>query len=113
VRADLSAGAIAKAGVAAMAEVVRRLKIDARWVLYGHTHRRGPLPGEDDWEFGKTRLLNTGSWVHAATLLGPTAERSGYWPGTVAIVGESGAPELVHALDQWSRADLARLPESK
>jgi len=109
VGADLSPRAIAKAGIAAMGTVVERLGISAAHVIFGHTHRRGPLPGDPGWTTGSTSLWNTGSWVYAPTLLGETAAESPYWPGTVAIVGEQGPPELHHVLDGLSRKDLAAM----
>ena len=102
VRADLSAGAIARAGFEAMAEVVSDLAIDARHVIFGHTHRRG-TPTEQ----GEVKLWNTGSWVHAPGLLGATAARSPYWPGTICIVDDAGDPELHHLLDDLTREQLA------
>lgn len=110
VRSDVSPGALARGGVAAMDEVVTRLGIDrrARHVIFGHTHRRGPLPGEQAWiTAGGTTLHNSGSWVHTPTLLGAEAAGSGYWPGTVAFVGDQGPPQLRHLLDGWTRALLA------
>ena len=108
VRADLSPNAITRAGVDAMSEVVERLKIDAKWVLFGHTHRRGPLAEEDPWvtENGAT-LLNTGSWVHSPSLLRSSSSGSAYWPGTIAMIEDDGEPELIHLLDEWTREDLA------
>ena len=106
VRSDLSPGAITRAGLAAIAAVVERLAIDAEHLIFGHTHRRGPMQGEAGWRAGATSLWNTGSWVHAPTLLGATAAESPYWPGTVALLGESGPPELRHVLDDLKRADL-------
>lgn len=109
VRADLSPGAITRAGIAAMGEVVERLGIDAEHVIFGHTHRRGPLPGEGEW--GESlRLWNTGSWVHSPSLLGSRAEGSAYWPGTVIFVGDDGPPAPEHLLDGWTREDLAEEP---
>jgi hypothetical protein len=108
VAADLSPGAITRAGVAAMGEVTERLDLRARHVIFGHTHRRGPLPGEGDWGADDgPRLWNTGSWVHSPSLLRESAERSAYWPGTVAIVDDEGPPRLEHLLDHWTREDLA------
>jgi predicted phosphodiesterase len=104
VRSDLSAGAIASAGFEAMAGVVEALAIDAEHVIFGHTHRRGTPK-----QRGPVALWNTGSWVHAPGLLGPTAGQSPYWPGTIALVGESGPPELRHLLDDLSREDLAAI----
>jgi predicted phosphodiesterase len=106
VSADLSAGAITRAGLAAIADVAERLDIGAEHLIFGHTHRRGPLSGEEGWTAGDTTLWNTGSWVHAPTLLGPTAATSPYWPGTVAVVDDEGSPELRHLLDDLERPDL-------
>ncbi|HYH60934.1 MAG TPA: metallophosphoesterase [Solirubrobacterales bacterium] len=107
VRADLSPNAISRAGVDAMSEVVERLEINAEWVLFGHTHRRGPLAGEDEWVTKNgARLLNTGSWVHSPSLLRSSSKGSAYWPGTICILDDKGPPELVHLLDEWTREDL-------
>lgn len=109
VRADLSPNAISRAGVEAMDDVAVRLEIHARHVIFGHTHRRGPLASEDEWrprEDGPN-LWNTGSWVHSPSLLRSTAKGSAYWPGTVGIVEDEGPPELVHLLDGWTREELA------
>ena len=108
VRADLSPGAITRAGVNAMGEVVERLGIDARHVIFGHTHRRGPMPSEDEWRRDDEGpcLWNAGSWVHSPSLLRSTAADSPYWPGTVAFVDEDGPPRLEHLLDEWTREDL-------
>jgi hypothetical protein len=107
VGSDLSPGAITRAGIGAMATVVERLGISAQHVIFGHTHRRGPLPADSGWSAGQASLWNTGSWVHTPTLLGRTAAESPYWPGTVAIVGDEGPPLLDHALDHFSREQLA------
>ncbi|CAN5147726.1 hypothetical protein BH24ACT23_BH24ACT23_03790 [soil metagenome] len=109
VRADMSPNAISSAGVRAMAEVVEGLEVDAAHVIFGHTHRRGPLPNEEEWTArnGKTLLLNTGSWVHSPSLLRSSSEGSAYWPGTVCIVEDDGPPRLEHLLDEWTREDLA------
>src|SRR2546430_1555401 len=42
-KADLSGVALRSAGLQAMGEVVARLGIGARHVIFGHTHRSGPL----------------------------------------------------------------------
>jgi hypothetical protein len=107
VGSDLSPGAITKAGIAAIGTVVERLEVAADHVIFGHTHRRGPLPGDSAWQAGSASLWNTGSWVHAPALLGRTAAESPYWPGTVAIVDDDGPPQLVHVLDHLDREELA------
>ena len=107
VRSDLSPGAITSAGLAAIGEVTRRLGIDADHLIFGHTHRRGPMPAESGWRMPEgTRLWNTGSWVYAPGLLGRTPADSPYWPGTVAVLQDDGPPELRHLLDDRSRNDL-------
>jgi predicted phosphodiesterase len=107
VGADLSPRAIARAGIAAMSEAVERLGVEADHVIFGHTHRRGPIDDEPGWTAGHSRLWNTGSWVHTPSLLGETAAVSPYWPGTIAFVGDKGPPRLRHSLDELSREDLA------
>lgn len=99
---DLSGPSLRRAGLHAIAEVVRRLGIDAEHVIFGHTHRAGPLDrdeGDPGWRApGGARLLNTGSWVYEAAVLGTRPHESPYWPGTCAIVGGEGSPELVSLL---------------
>jgi hypothetical protein len=93
-RADLSGAELRRAGLRAMHEVVGRLGIGARWVLFGHTHRAGPLPHDDAAEWGG--LVNSGSWVHEATFLGADPTKSPYFPGTyVEVDGTPGTPPLV------------------
>ena len=106
VRSDLSPGAITRAGLAAIGEVTRRLGIEADHLIFGHTHRRGPMRAETGWRLPEgTRLWNTGSWVFAPGVVGRTPTDSPYWPGTVAIL-EDDAPELRHLLDNRSRDEL-------
>lgn len=110
VRSDLSARGITEAGLEAMRQVIGRLRIGADHVIFGHTHRRGPLEGESGWRTDAgTRLWNTGSWVHLPTVLGRGASNSPYWPGTVALLDDSGPPRLEHLLDDLDRAGLTEL----
>jgi len=107
VQADISASAITSAGLVAIGDVIERLAIEAKTVIFGHTHRRGPLATDGEWSHpGGGRLLNTGSWVHSPTLLRSTAAQSPYWPGTIAVVEDGGEPELRHLLDDLSREEL-------
>ena len=65
-RWDISFPEISRAGYSAMLELVPRLGIEADHVLFGHTHRRGPLDGEPGWALPSgTRLINTGLGVRA------------------------------------------------
>jgi UDP-2,3-diacylglucosamine pyrophosphatase LpxH len=109
---DLSPVELRRSGLRAMHEAVRRLGIDASWVLFGHTHRAGPRDGDDraEWGAGRgTRLMNTGSWVYEEVFLddpggrgadggGPDRRRSPYWPGSAIVLGDDGPPELVNLL---------------
>jgi hypothetical protein len=88
-----------------MGEVVRRLGLEAEHVVFGHTHRPGPLPGDEGFERpGAARLTNTGSWIRERALAGGDLTHSPYRPGVVGWVGDSGPPVLVNLLD---RAGLA------
>ncbi len=90
-----------------MGDVVARLGVEAEHVIFGHTHRRGPLGEERGWRIGETRLWNTGSWVHTPSLLGADATVSPYWPGTIALLDDGARPRLEHLLDDLSREQLA------
>jgi predicted phosphodiesterase len=109
VKPDLSPGAITRAGLLAMGEVIDRLGIDAEHVVFGHTHRRGPLEGEAGWRTsGGTALINSGSWTHMPGLIGSaTPEESPYWPGTVVEVDGDGPPRARLLLSSLTRAELA------
>ena len=102
---DLSLEEISRATVDAMAETIRRLEIDARTVVFGHTHRRGPLPGEEQWKAGDTELVNTGSWVYSPGLLRSTAADSPFWPGTIGVL-DGGEFELRQLLDDFPHARI-------
>ncbi|MEA2440180.1 MAG: hypothetical protein QOH76_1604 [Thermoleophilaceae bacterium] len=95
-KADLSAVELRRAGLRGMATVVDRLGIDAGHVIFGHTHRSGPHPGDEGWG----RLMNTGSWIHEPAFLGHSPKDSPYWPGHAAIVPDEGPPELVTLVDE-------------
>jgi hypothetical protein len=101
-RSDVSAAELRRSGLRAFAEVVARMGVPAgTHVIFGHTHRAGPLPDDDRSEWG--RLLNTGSWVHDRLWLGDSPAESPYRPGFAAIVdddGTPGPPELVNLLDR-------------
>ena len=106
---DLSLAEIGRAGVRAMAEVVGRLAVDADHVIFGHTHRRGPLPVESDhtdWREGEARLHNSGSWVYSPALIGANGSASAYWPGTLIEVGDAGEPNARELLGDMSEDEL-------
>ena len=82
---------------------MRNLGIDARWVLFGHTHRTGPRERDDPSEWGV--LMNTGSWVHEDAFLGGSGSDSPYWPGSAVELESDPAhpPRLVRLLASWRR----------
>jgi hypothetical protein len=100
---DLSGEELRRAGLAAIGEVVDRLGIDAAHVIFGHTHRAGPLPADaehDGWLLPDgTRLVNSGSWVHEDVFVDGAGPANPYWPGRVTWLGDSGPPRLTAALD--------------
>jgi Calcineurin-like phosphoesterase len=111
-RADVAVADLAPAGLRAMGEVCKRLGLDARFVLFGHLHRAGPVPGDDAglWRAPTgTLLVNTGSWVEDLSLVGADAS---YRPGTCIRVEATGAPELVRVLGGASVADNGGAPRA-
>lgn len=98
-RADVSPVELRRAGLRAFGEVRARLGVPAdAHVIFGHTHRAGPLPNDDPSEWG--RVVNTGSWVHDPVWIGDSPGDSPYRPGFATTVGDSGPPELFNPLDR-------------
>ncbi len=111
-RADISVGELRRAALRAMGEVAARLELGDAHVIFGHTHRPGPLPGDDEREWrgrGGARLLNAGSWTYASIFLTATPGESPYWPGTCVLVEDSGPPLLRRLLQDRTHAQLAPL----
>lgn len=104
----ISGEELREAGLRAMAEVAAALGVDGAHVIFGHTHRPGPLPRDapGSWRLaGGGRLWNTGSWLYEPVLGGGNGD-SPYWPGTVVWVRDDGEPELERLLGDLSPADL-------
>jgi hypothetical protein len=105
-RASISGPELRRAGLRAMDEVCVRLGLGGSYVVFGHTHRPGPLPGDSDEEWrgrAGARLVNAGSWTYASVFLGPTAAASPYWPGACVVVEEDREPQIVRLLQDYSR----------
>jgi hypothetical protein len=107
-RAEVSTDELRRAGLRAMEEVASRLRLGDAQVVFGHTHRPGPLAGDDPDEWG--RLINTGSWSYSPIFLRARAEESPYWPGTGVIVESSGPPRVISLLGDRGHADLREPP---
>jgi hypothetical protein len=98
-RADLSPAEVRRVGTRAMAQVVSRLGIDADHVIFGHTHRAGPLAQEPpvEWRAGDAALVNSGCWVFEPGLLARGPD-SPFWPGTCVVLDGSAPPVLSRLL---------------
>ena len=97
---ELSGDELRRAGLLALGRVADVLAPGARHVIFGHTHRPGPLPGDDlaEWTtLSGTRLWNTGSWLYEAAFV-RTSRDSPYWPGTVLTLEDEGPPRIENLL---------------
>ena len=103
-RADVSGVALRRGALAGFAEVVDRLGVPpAAHVIFGHTHRAGPLPGDDRSEWG--RLLNIGSWVYEERFVGDDPAGSPYRPGFAAIVPDDDPAGAGQPVETGREAD--------
>jgi predicted phosphodiesterase len=109
-RADVSTSELRRAGLLAMGEVAARLQLGDAYVVFGHTHRTGPLPGDDRHEWrGRegARLVNCGSWTYAPIFLTATPGESPYWPGVCVLVDDDGPPRIERLLQDRTHAQIA------
>jgi hypothetical protein len=98
---DISAVTLRRAFLESIGEVVERLGVTARHVIYGHTHRGGPFERDSPAEWrapGGARLFNTASWVFDLNFIGPGQVDNPYWPGTLVRVPEAGDPVVERVL---------------
>ena len=115
-QADVSGAELRRSGLRAMGEVAARLGLGDAYVVFGHTHRAGPLPGDcqQEWRAASAtpssgagaRLVNAGCWVYAPVFLTPKPGESPYWPGTCVLVEDSGPPVLKQLLPDRTHAEL-------
>lgn len=108
---NISASELRRAGLGAMGEVAARLGLGEAHVIFGHTHRAGPLPRDDAKEWiGRcgARLVNCGSWTYSEAFLTPVPGESPYWPGGCALVEDAGAPVVRRLLAAHTHAELIR-----
>ena len=99
---DIDGATLRRAPLLALDEVLRCLAIDAEQVIFGHTHRAGPLPTDDPCEWrsaGGARLLNTGSWTHEPVFLGRDPSSSPYRPGFAVSLTDDEPAKLINLLD--------------
>ena len=101
---QLSGPALHRAEVRGFATAVSNLGVDADYVLFGHTHRAGPVPSDDAalWVApGGARLLNSGCWVHEGAAFIRPEQRpvSAYRAGFAIELEDHGPPRLINLLD--------------
>jgi predicted phosphodiesterase len=111
-RTDISTEELRRAGLRAMGEVADRLGLGDAHVIFGHTHRAGPLLGDSESEWlgrGGARLMNCGCWTYDLVFLGRGGGESPYWPGSCVLVEDdpSTPPLLKRLLLDRSQAELA------
>jgi len=110
-RPDISSEELRRAGLTAMAQVARRLGVDDVHVVFGHTHRAGPLAADvesDGWLLpGGGRLTNSGSWIYEDVFVDGDGPANPYWPGRVVWLDDDGPPRLATALDGGDVAAVA------
>ena len=107
---DVSGPELRRAGLRAAQEMLERLGVQARHVIFGHTHRAGPLPADDRSEWRTAQggeLINIGSWVYEASFIGDSPGSSPYRPGFAAVVEDEGPSELVNLLDEEGGGPLS------
>jgi hypothetical protein len=99
-RATLTGEELRRSGLEAMARVTEVLAPGTPHIVFGHTHRPGPLARDDPAEWttsSGTRLWNSGSWLHEGAFV-RTGQDSPYWPGTVLTLEDEGPPRIENAL---------------
>jgi hypothetical protein len=108
-QADISTAELRRAGLRAMGEVAARLGLGDAHVIFGHTHRAGPLSGDVEAEWrgpGGARLLNAGCWTYDSYFVTDTPGESPYWPGGAVLVEDDSPPLLRRLLDDRSAAEI-------
>jgi hypothetical protein len=108
-RSELSGQELRRSGLRAMSEVVERLRIRARHVVFGHTHRAGMVDGDIAAEWltpNGVQLHNAGSWVYTDVFVATGDPSSPYWPGNAILLDDGGPPQLLHLLADRSPSAL-------
>ncbi|MEA2495079.1 MAG: hypothetical protein QOJ29_2990 [Thermoleophilaceae bacterium] len=101
--AKITGHRLRESGLEGMRDLVSALAIDAAEIVFGHTHRPGPLPTDRAWD---RRLFNTGSWLYEPNLLGSEPGKTPYWPGCVVFIEDDRPPRLESVLLDASHEDL-------
>jgi hypothetical protein len=103
---DVTAPGLRQGGLRGFEAVLGRLGLQARYAIFGHTHRAGPLPGDDPSEWTTSAgvsLINSGSWVHDRGWIGDSPVGSPYRPGFAVVWDDGEAPRVINLLDRLER----------
>lgn len=100
-------------------ELEPSLPPDIHAVIFGHTHRPGPLADVDAVDRWKVTLrgqemavMNSGSWLYDGGKARAPDYQPQHWPGTFILIPDQGPPRLVEVLADLSRDELeAQLSE--
>ncbi len=101
-RGDISLPQMRRGELEAFGMVLTQLQIHSSYAIFGHTHRAGPLPGDDLSEWiapNRTRMLNSGCWVREGDFVGADPEHSAFRPGFAVELDDDGPPRLINLLD--------------
>jgi predicted phosphodiesterase len=107
---NVSMNELRRAGLRAMGEVAARLDLGDAYVVFGHTHRPGPLPGDAEAEWrgrGGARLVNAGSWTFSRAFVRSSPSESPYWPGSYVLLEDDGPPMVRRLLLDRTLAQVA------
>jgi hypothetical protein len=101
---DLSGPGLRRSGLVGYGEVLSVLGLRPSYALFGHTHRAGPLPGDDHTEWvtkSGVQMVNSGCWVNeSAAFLSEEPTANPYRRGFAIELDESGPPRLVNLLER-------------
>jgi UDP-2,3-diacylglucosamine pyrophosphatase LpxH len=107
----LLGGQMRRFSIPALVTVAEHLGIEAQWVLFGHVHRLGPLPGDDPRRWsgpdGRPRLANAGSWIYEPLLVHHARPPHPYWPGGAILLENGSEPRAIGLLDGLTARELS------
>jgi len=113
-QANLGVQELRRAGLVAMMEVTRRMRLAPAHLVFGHTHRTGKLPTDSGlgWRTpGGTQLHNAGNWIFETLFMRRgSSSANPYWPGGAIALDADGPPRLERLLGQLSEAALTAVP---
>ena len=90
------------------------------YVIFGHTHRPGPLPGVDatalwraPWAGHEVQVLNTGSWMYDVERALTQEYYETHWPGTLVLIPDGGEPRVVSVLKDLTADEIDELTDTE